>query len=192
MTNVGRAASVLRVQALRTARLVLDQPRESDIPAVLEACSDPELLRWVPLPEPYTIENAEFFVRSYCPHGLASGRFTVWAIREGDTAPLLGAVEVRRDEAEGAASLGCWLTPSARRRGVMTEALSAVCAHALARDGLGFDRLHWEYLPGNEASRRLAERVGFDFSQAAPHQVDFRGEQREALTGVLRRDDVRR
>ncbi|MFE4952022.1 GNAT family N-acetyltransferase [Leifsonia sp. NPDC056665] len=180
------------MQALRTARLVLDKPREGDIPAVLEACSDPELLRWVPLPEPYTIENAEFFVCSYCPHGLASGRFTVWAIREGDTAPLLGAVEVRRDEAEGAASLGCWLTPSARRRGVMTEALSAVCAHALASDGLGFDRLHWEYLPGNEASRRLAERVGFDFSQAAPHTVDFRGEQREALTGVLRRDDVRR
>ncbi|MFF2773003.1 GNAT family N-acetyltransferase, partial [Streptomyces bacillaris] len=138
-----------------------------------------------------TRESAEFFVRSYAPHGLASGRFTVWAVREGDTGPLLGAVEVRRDEAEGAASLGCWLTPSARRRGVMTEALTAVCAHALAPDGLGFDRLHWEYLPGNEASRRLAERVGFDFSQAAPHRVDFRGEQREALIGVLRRDGLR-
>lgn len=192
VTNVRGAASVLRVQALRTARLVLDAPRESDIPAVLEACSDPELLRWVPLPEPYTIENAEFFVRSYCPHGLASGRFTVWAIREGDTAPLAGAVEVRRDEAAGSASLGCWLTPSARRRGVMTEALTAVCDYALSPEGFGLDRLRWEYLPGNEASRRLADAVGFDFSGVQPHTVDFRGEQREALTGVLRRDDVRR
>ncbi|MEY9953485.1 GNAT family N-acetyltransferase [Leifsonia sp. EB34] len=179
------------MQALRTARLVLDAPRETDIPAVYEACLDPEIARWIPLPEPYTRESAEFFVHSYVPHGLASGRFTVWAIREGETAPLIGAVEVRRDEAGGAASLGCWLTPSARRRGVMTEALTAVCSFALSPDGLGFDRLYWEYLPGNEASRRLADAVGFDFSGARPHTADFHGEQREALTGVLRRDDVR-
>jgi RimJ/RimL family protein N-acetyltransferase len=73
----------------------------------------------------------------------------------------------------------------------MTEALTAICAHALSPAGIGFDRLHWEYLPGNEASRRLAGRVGFDFAGAQPHPVEFRGEQREALTGVLRRDDVR-
>ncbi|WP_258046085.1 GNAT family N-acetyltransferase [Leifsonia shinshuensis] len=180
------------MQVLRTARLVLDAPRESDIPAVLEACSDPETLRWVPLPDPYTRESAEFFVRAYCPHGLASGRFTVWAIREGATLPLVGAVEVRRDEAAGSASLGCWLTPSARRRGVMTEALTAVRDYVLSPDGFDLDRLRWEYLPGNEASRRLADAVGFDFAGAQPHAVDFRGEQREALTGVLRRDDVRR
>jgi RimJ/RimL family protein N-acetyltransferase len=179
------------VQGLRTARLVLDTPREADIPAVLQGCSDPETLRWIPLPEPYTQENAEFFVRSYCPHGLASGRFTVWAIRENATRPLIGVVEVRRDEAAGAASVGCWLTPAARGRGLMTEALAAVCAHALDPGGLGFERLHWEYLPGNEASRRVSEAVGFDFAGAEPHTVDFRGERREALTGVLGRDSLR-
>lgn len=171
---------------------MLDTPRETDIPAVLEACSDAETLRWIPLPQPYTLENAEFFVRSYCPHGLAGGRFIVWAVRESETAPLVGVIEVRRDDAAGGASIGCWLTPAARRRGVMTEALAAVCAHALAPDGLGFQRLHWEYLPGNEASRRLAEAVGFDFAGAEPHLVDFRGEQRQALTGALSRDGLRR
>lgn len=176
------------MQALRTARLVLDSPRESDITAVFQACSDPDVLRWIPLPEPYTRQNAEFFVRSYSPHGLASGRFTVWAVREGETRPLVGVVEVRRDEAPGSASVGCWLTPAARRRGVMTEALTAVCAHALDPEGLGFERLHWEYLPGNEVSRHLAESVGFDFAGVEPHTVDFRDEQREALTGVLSRD----
>lgn len=176
---------------LRTARLVLDAPRETDIPAVYEACQDAEILRWIPLPDPYTPESAEFFVRSYCPHGLASGRFTVWAIREGESAPLVGVVEVRRDEAAGSASLGCWLASSARRRGIMSEALAAVCAEALDPGGLGFERLRWEYVPGNEASRALAEAVGFDFSDAQPHVVDFHGERRVALVGVLRRDRVR-
>lgn len=170
---------------------MLDTPREADIPAVFEACNDPDVLRWLPLPEPYTRAAAEFFVRSYCPHGLASGRFTVWAVREYRTRPLVGAVEVRRDQAAGSASVGCWLTPAARHRGVMAEALTAVCAHALDPRGLGFDRLHWEYLPGNEPSRRLAEAVGFGFAGARPHTVDFRGEQREALTGELGRDRLR-
>jgi RimJ/RimL family protein N-acetyltransferase len=74
----------------------------------------------------------------------------------------------------------------------MTEALTAVCDYALSPDGFALDRLRWEYLPGNNASRRLADAVGFDFAGAQPRTIDFRGEQREALTGVLRRDDVRR
>lgn len=179
------------MQQLRTTRLVLDAPREDDIPAVFEVCQDPELLRWVPLPDPYTREDAEFFVRAYCSYGLASGRFTVWAVRESSTEPLVGIVEVRRDEAVGSASLGSWLAAGARRRGMMTEALTAVCDYALDPAGLGFERLCWEYLPGNLASRRLAEKVGFEFAGAQPHSVGFRGEEYEGLTGVLYRYGVR-
>ncbi|WP_240183775.1 GNAT family N-acetyltransferase [Leifsonia aquatica] len=170
---------------LRTPRLVLDAPRESDIDAVLAACQDAETLRWVPLPDPYTRASAEFFVRSYVPHGVASGQYDVWAIRRTPAAPLVGAVEVRRDEAEGSASLGCWLERGSRGQGVMHEALVAVCVHALDPAGLGFTRLRWEYLPGNDASRRLAEGVGFDFAEAVPHRVRFHGEERDALVGVL-------
>ena len=168
---------------------MLDAPRESDIPAVLAACQDEDTLRWVPLPQPYTRASAEFFVRSYCPHGLASGQYTVWAIRPGETDPLVGVVEVRRDEKAGSASLGCWLEPGSRGRGVMREALVAVCAHALAADGLGFERLRWEYLRGNDGSRRLAEAVGFRFGGAVPHRVRFHDEEREALVGELLRGD---
>ena len=75
--------------ALRTERLVLDAPRESDIDAVFAACSDAVVQQWIPIPSPYTREDAEFFVRSYVPHGAASGRFCVWALRIDD-GPLLG------------------------------------------------------------------------------------------------------
>ncbi|MFF2051929.1 GNAT family N-acetyltransferase [Leifsonia sp. NPDC058194] len=174
---------------LRTPRLVLDAPRESDIDAVLAACQDEQTLRWVPLPNPYTRASAEFFVRSYGPHGLASGQYTVWAMRPGEHEPLIGAVEVRRDESAGSASLGCWLAPESRGHGMMHEALVAVTAHALAPDGLGFSRLRWEYLPGNEQSRHLAEAVGFDFAGAVAHRIRFHDEERDALVGVLLRGD---
>src|SRR3954452_12857458 len=95
---------------LVTSRLVLDAPTDDDIPDVLEACQDAETQRWVPLPAPYTRESAEFFVRSYCPHGVASRRYTVWALHGRDGGRfggrMLGALEVRKDERAGSASLG--------------------------------------------------------------------------------------
>ena len=175
------------MQELRTARLILDAPREADIDAVLDGCQDPETQRWIPLPSPYTRENAEYFVRSYCPHGLAPGRYTVWALRERETAPLIGVIEVRRDEAEGSASLGCWSVPAARGRGLLREGLIAVTRHALDPDGLGFTRLRWERLAGNVASGRLAEAAGFVFDPGTEHTVDFHGERMPAVVGVLRR-----
>jgi RimJ/RimL family protein N-acetyltransferase len=173
---------------LRTERLVLDTPRESDVDAVFQACQDPEIRRWVPLPDPYTRESAEFFVRSYVAHGSASGSYTVWAIRIDDD-PLIGVVEVRKDEGAGSASTGCWLAPAPRGHGYMREALKRVVEYALDPAGLGFTRLRWESLEGNEASRRLAESVGFVFEADAVHEVEFHGGPQTAIVGTLRSAD---
>jgi RimJ/RimL family protein N-acetyltransferase len=170
---------------LLTERLVLDAPREEDVDAVFAACRDPEVLRWVPLPSPYAREDAEFFVRSYCPHGETSGRYTVWAVRVRGAATFLGAVELRRDVAARSGSFGCWLAPDARGHGYMREAVTAVCRYALAPKGPGFEQLRWVCLAGNDRSRRLAEAAGFAFDDDAPRSVEFRGEQRPAAIGVL-------
>lgn len=169
---------------LRTERLVLDAPRESDIDAVFRACQDPEIREWVPLPDPYTLESAEFFIRSYVPHGEASGAYTVWAVRLDDE-PLIGVVEVRRDETPGSASLGCWLAAAVRGSGYMHEALARVVEHALDPQGLAFSRLRWEYLVGNETSKRLAESVGFEFDPSTAHDLTFHGEPRHAVVGYV-------
>lgn len=171
---------------LRTARLVLDAPRESDIDAVYAACQDPLIQQWVPIASPFTRDDAEFFVRSYVPHGAASGRFAVWAYRIDD-GPLLGAVEVRRDDSAGSASIGCWQARDARGHGYMREALARVVAYALDPEGLGYVRLRWEYLVGNETSKRLALDLGFVFDDATAHTVDLRGTQREAVYGLIER-----
>lgn len=174
--------------ALRTERLVLDAPRESDIDAVFDACQDAELQRWVPIPSPYSHEDAEFFVRSYVPHGASSGRYAVWALRRDDR--LIGIVEVRRDDAVGSASLGCWLAPAARGNGYMREAHRKVMEYALDPGGMGFTRLRWESIAGNEASLALALALGFSFEPGVSHEVEFRGEKRTAITGYRFRDSA--
>lgn len=168
--------------ALRTERLLLDAPRESDIDAVLDACQDAEVLRWIPLPKPYKREDAEFFVRDYAPHGETSGQFRVWAIRQDDQ-PLIGAIELRKDDAAGSASIGCWLAPAARGKGFMREAHERILPFALDPAGMGYTRLRWESIDGNGASMRLAVELGFTFDPSSSHEVDFRGEKRAALSG---------
>ena len=160
------------MQELRTARLILDAPREADIDAVLDGCQDPETQRWIPLPSPYTRENAEYFVRSYCPHGLASGRYTVWALRERETAPLIGVIEVRRDEAEGSASLGCWSVPWARGRGLSQMLIEEVEKRAKKE---GFSVINLDVRETQEAAVKLYERLGYTHFGTHPNYAHVDG-----------------
>ncbi|MCU1575548.1 MAG: acetyltransferase [Leifsonia sp.] len=177
--------------ALTSERLVLDAPRESDIPTLLELCQDAAIQRWVPIPSPYTQADAEFFVRSYVPHGEARGTFATWAIRTSEGAPLLGAIELRVDSAPGSASLGCWLGAVSRRRGTMTAALNTVIDHAFSADGLGLNQIRWEGLNGNAASARLARRLGFEFEAGPERMLTFRNETRPGWLAILRPGDRR-
>lgn len=81
---------------------------------------------------------------------------------------------------DGDQELGYGLVPTERGQGFGIEAVGALCA-VLEREP-GVRRLTAEVLPGNEASRRLLRRLGFDevgggstghllFARAAPGQA---------------------
>ena len=76
-TAVGRAAGeTIGVQpfTLSAGRLRLRAVEPADVEAVLQACQDPEVLRWtVALPDPYTRADAETFVRVIAPGGWGAG-----------------------------------------------------------------------------------------------------------------------
>jgi RimJ/RimL family protein N-acetyltransferase len=175
--------------ALVSERLVLDAPRESDISTLFELCQDPAIQRWVPIPSPYSRADAEFFVRSYVPHGELSRTYATWVIRSAEGAPLMGSIELRIDATPGSASLGCWLGADARGHGTMTAALNSVIDHAFAADGLGLEQIRWECLNGNAPSARLAKRLGFGFDADSERMLAFRNEMRPGWLAVLRPDD---
>jgi len=64
-----------------------------------------------------------------------------------------------RDLVYGRASIGYWITPTARRRGYAKVALEIISRWGLALDGVFRLELYVE--PRNEASWRAAERVGY-------------------------------
>lgn len=137
---------------IRGERVVLRPWREEDAPAVHEACQDAAIQRWIPvIPRPYTLEDAERFVRGEVSHGPYQ-----FALTEGGR--VIGSIGMRVSEMR-TGHVGYWCAREARGRGITTDALRALCRYGLEELALG--RLELITDPDNAGSQRVAEKVGF-------------------------------
>jgi RimJ/RimL family protein N-acetyltransferase len=138
---------------LRDGDLELRPWREADVPALVDACNDPEIPRWIPvIPQPYTEADALAFVRGE----LSTAPEHSFAITQGGQ--VLGAIGMTVNQSRGA-SIGYWCAAGARNRGVVTRALRLIVRWGL--EELELARLALITDPDNIASQRVAEKVGF-------------------------------
>lgn len=144
---------------IAAGRLQLRPYGRADVPRLVEACQDPETIRYTNLPSPYTTLDAEDMLvglrRVWAEE--TGAHFGVFDATDGD---LLGDVAlVRLDLPRGNAEIGFWTAPWARGLGVATRATQAVARWTFAELAVG--RLEWLADVDNVASRRVAERAGF-------------------------------
>lgn len=129
----------------------------ADAWAVFTACQDPEIARFLPIPQPYTEEDARRFV---------GRRLADWdgddersfAITDAGSGALLGAI-ARHRRGDHRAEFGYWLAPGARGHGHAARALRLLVEWSLADPEL--IRLELYAHPENARSVRVAERAGF-------------------------------
>lgn len=170
--------------------VLLDPPTEDDVDAITRACQDAELARWVPVPVPYSTDDARGFLANVAEPGWESGREPTWAIRELDRT-LLGLMSVRLGDA-GSGEIGYWMAPWGRRRGACSRALQVVLDEAFHPEGMDLDRVVWRAVVGNWPSRRVAWRAGFRVEGTLRAElVDRGGVRRDAWVGTLLRTDPR-
>jgi RimJ/RimL family protein N-acetyltransferase len=164
---------------LRTDSLVLRPWRPDDAPALLAACQDPEIARWIPvLPSPYTAEDARAFIE-HSREGWESGESYAFAICEAETGALSGAVAVRLTRFS-TGHFGYWIVREARGRGVATDALKALCSWGA--ESLGLKRLELVTDPDNTASQRVAEKAGFRREGLLRSALEYRdGTRRDSV-----------
>ncbi|WP_112470332.1 GNAT family N-acetyltransferase [Streptomyces triticisoli] len=81
-----------------------------------------------------------------------------------------------------------WVTKEHRGNGYVTEAALAVARWAFTR--LAVDRLEWRAEVGNNASRAVAERVGFTLEGTLRSALDSRGVRRDCWVGSLLPSDL--
>jgi len=128
-----------------------------DVPAVYEACQDPEISRWIPfVPSPYTLEDAQTYIRG-CVES-PDQRFP-FAVVEPSGGALLGSIDMGLNSHGYRGHIGYWVAAPARGRGVAARALRLVSRWGL--DDLELERLELITDPENVASQRVAEKVGY-------------------------------
>ncbi len=169
---------------LETARLVLRVPGPKDARRVLAYVVEnrEHLAPWEP-------ERAEaYFTLPYWKAELRNAR------RESRSGTALRLVLIQRADPEGAvagivnlrhvirgALFGAILSYSLDRRltgrGLMTEALEAVVAHAFGP--MGLHRLEASHLPENERSASVLRRLGFERVGFAPDYLRIAGRWRD-------------
>ena len=137
--------------------LVLRPWRPADAPELFAVCQDPEIARWVTIPQPFRLADADAFIENAMAMW-RDGTGAPFAIVDAATDRLLGAVT--RFGPEGhQATFGLWLAADSRGRGVGTRALRLVSDWTFANTAA--IRLDAFIMVGNEASNRMTERAGF-------------------------------
>ena len=143
---------------LTDGEVILRLPRTSDAEAVAAACSDPEIARWIPVPVPYSLDDALDFIAG-AGDSWATGADLTFGIEERASGMLVGMIGLHGLDTPGRASVGYWLAPGARGRGLATRAVRLIAAWAFEDPAL--ERLQLMTLVGNDASGRVALRAGF-------------------------------
>lgn len=194
MTNTGPTApahTAQRHEALLTdGSIKLRQWRQTDIPAIVAACRDPELPRWIPeVPEEYTEADAHAWLeRQALARDLASG--TAFAVVDKDSDEVMGCVAIHSiDHMHRSAEIGYWTVARARGCGIATRAVQILCRWAF--EELELERLHLTADPDNGASLRVAEGCGFEKEgRLRSHLRTTRGRRDSLLYSLLRQDGM--
>lgn len=179
------ARIVLPAEPLVDGPTALRPWRDADIPALVAACRDPEIVRWTRVPSSYGETDARLFMLER-HDGVVKGTVAPFAIvTSTDDKQLLGSVALMHFAWEHRrAEVGYFVAREARGAGHATRAVRAICEWGAAR--LGLERISLLAATGNVASQRVAEGAGFTREGVLrSYLIGGDGRQDAAMFGLL-------
>ncbi len=142
---------------LTTARLRLRQFREDDVGAMHACFTNVGAMRYWNTPVHTRRIETERAVRRFIDCTPSYYRF--WAVADKSTDQCLGLVNYHDGHIRNKAAIGYIVDPARWRRGIATEAVSAIIGFCV--QDLGLHRLQAFIHPNNAPSLRLIEKLGF-------------------------------
>jgi RimJ/RimL family protein N-acetyltransferase len=144
---------------LTDGAVLLRAPAQVDVPAIYEACQDPDIQHFTFVPVPYALDDARSWVAA-APEARATGAALGLVIAGADDGRLLGTIALLRpDWDHRTAEIGYWVAPWARRHGAASRAAALLAPWAIKT--LDFARIACDVDVDNVASQRVAQRAGF-------------------------------
>jgi RimJ/RimL family protein N-acetyltransferase len=166
---------------IRTARLELGPLGPRDRDALLAYRSDPETCRFLPF-EPQTAEDVDRYLATRAAHRQLGETDTSvsFGVRLAGGGPLVGDVIVFvRSRVDECLELGWVLAPGHRGAGYATEAAAALLRFAF--DEVGAHRVVARMDPGNDASAKVAARLGLRREALLVEDERVKGEWRDTV-----------
>ena len=164
------------IPTLETDRLILRGMRVSDAEDMFEYARRPSVtqyLTWNPHTDP--AETREYL--TYVGQRYRTGDFYDWAVVDRESGHMIGtcgftSFNCPHDTAE----IGYVLNPTYQGKGLATEAVRRLLDFGF--DELGLHRIEAHFMEGNDASRRLMERVGMTFEGFSRESMKIKGKYR--------------
>lgn len=178
------------IPTLETDRLILRGMRVSDTEDMFAYARRPSVtqyLTWNPHTDP--AETREYL--TYVGQRYRTGDFYDWAVVDRESGHMIGtcgftSFNCPHDTAE----IGYVLNPAYQGKGLATEAVRRVLDFGF--DELGLHRIEAHFMEGNDASRRLMERVGMTFEGYARESMRIKGRFCTIGTCAILRYEYRR
>ncbi|MFI9272654.1 GNAT family N-acetyltransferase [Kitasatospora sp. NPDC052896] len=145
--------------AISTERLLLRPLEEGDAPGLTAMMADELVLAWTDIPQPYTLQHAQRWIRHGAPALRAEGRGIAFGVVEHLTQRLVGTLRLHRtDWRLRSTEVSGTTAPWARGEGYAVESLLGV-AQWLFEDR-GFHRLELRTAAGDTAAQQVAQKAG--------------------------------
>jgi ribosomal-protein-alanine N-acetyltransferase len=153
--------------------------RLQDAPAIFEARSDPEAMRYWDWPPQRTVDEVRQVIQNHF-NEIDSGATHWWVVATSPRGAAIGECDLSDvDRAQLRAEVGFLFKRSAWGQGLAHEAMERVIRHGF--EDLGLERLTARCHAGNEASKRLLGRLGFSFEGTLRGYVVRDGIRRDCL-----------
>lgn len=171
---------------LETERLILRLATDPDAEAVFAVLADEDVCRYTDVTPHQSLEQTLQVIRNRAAR-FANGKGIRWGIALKETQRIVGSCGYMwMPEIQGA-EVGYELARDYWRRGIMTEALSAILTYAFDQQKL--QRIEAEVMPENPASARLLTGLGFRNEGPAPERRFWKGEYHDLILFSLRTED---
>ena len=164
---------------LQTPRLFLRPIQRHDAADLFVGRGDPEVMRWWDWPEQKCVDEIRGIIANHFAE-IESGRVQWWVVSVTPRGPAIGECDISDiDLHHKRGEVGFLFRREAWGKGYAFEAMERVLRYGFTE--LGLERLGARFHAGNEASRRLLEKLGFSHEGLLRSHVLRDGARRDGV-----------
>ena len=164
---------------LETPRLFLRPIQRHDAADLFVARGDAEVMRWWDWPEQKSVDEVRGIITNHLSE-IESGRVQWWVVSLTPRGPAIGECDISDiDLHHRRGEVGFLFRREAWGKGYAREAMERVVRYGFSE--LGLERLAARFHAGNEASRKLLERLDFHYEGTLRSHVLRDGARRDCV-----------